>query len=140
MAQPRVLPQSKETLLQSYNKRLKDDVKSIMDNFTEIIKTAKVGLSRLPPWEGAKRRRAGVREEEGAVRGEPFVESPNVKGFKGILKIVSFHSLPWAETPYTRPGCSKPYSAWPWTLCELNCNSYTDVNFTYIMCDLISHL
>ncbi|XP_006893485.1 PREDICTED: mediator of RNA polymerase II transcription subunit 22-like, partial [Elephantulus edwardii] len=36
------LPQSKETLLQSYNKRLKDDVKSIMDNFTEIIKTAKV--------------------------------------------------------------------------------------------------
>lgn len=44
MAQPRVLPQSKETLLQSYNKRLKDDVKSIMDNFTEIIKTAKVGL------------------------------------------------------------------------------------------------
>ncbi|XP_066188936.1 mediator of RNA polymerase II transcription subunit 22 isoform X1 [Sylvia atricapilla] len=42
MAQPRVLPQSKETLLQSYNKRLKDDVKSIMDNFTEIIKTAKI--------------------------------------------------------------------------------------------------
>ncbi|KAB0394068.1 hypothetical protein E2I00_001772, partial [Balaenoptera physalus] len=37
----RALPQSKETLLQSYNKRLKDDVKSIMDNFTEIIKTAK---------------------------------------------------------------------------------------------------
>lgn len=44
MAQQRVLPQSKETLLQSYNKRLKDDVKSILDNFTEIIKTAKVGL------------------------------------------------------------------------------------------------
>lgn len=44
MAQQRVLPQSKETLLQSYNKRLKDDVKSIMDNFTEIIKTAKVSL------------------------------------------------------------------------------------------------
>lgn len=49
MAQPRVLPQSKETLLQSYNKRLKDDVKSIMDNFTEIIKTAKVRLSGLSP-------------------------------------------------------------------------------------------
>lgn len=46
MAQQRVLPQSKETLLQSYNKRLKDDVKSIMDNFTEIIKTAKVGRGR----------------------------------------------------------------------------------------------
>lgn len=44
MAQQRVLPQSKETLLQSYNKRLKDDVKSIMDNFTEIIKSAKVDI------------------------------------------------------------------------------------------------
>lgn len=43
MAQQRALPQSKETLLQSYNKRLKDDVKSIMDNFAEIIKTTKVG-------------------------------------------------------------------------------------------------
>ncbi|XP_039317170.1 mediator of RNA polymerase II transcription subunit 22 isoform X2 [Saimiri boliviensis] len=42
MAQQRALPQSKETLLQSYNKRLKDDIKSVMDNFTEIIKTAKV--------------------------------------------------------------------------------------------------
>ncbi|XP_032088804.1 mediator of RNA polymerase II transcription subunit 22 isoform X1 [Thamnophis elegans] len=42
MSQQRVLTQSKETLLQSYNKRLKDDVKSIMDNFTEIIKSAKI--------------------------------------------------------------------------------------------------
>ncbi|XP_060126004.1 mediator of RNA polymerase II transcription subunit 22 isoform X1 [Zootoca vivipara] len=42
MPQQRVLPQSKETLLQSYNKRLKDDIKSVMDNFTEIIKTAKI--------------------------------------------------------------------------------------------------
>ncbi|KAM5146641.1 mediator of RNA polymerase II transcription subunit 22 isoform 3-T3 [Mantella aurantiaca] len=42
MSQQRALPQSKETLLQSYNKRLKDDIKSIMDNFTEIIKTARV--------------------------------------------------------------------------------------------------
>lgn len=49
MAQQRALPQSKETLLQSYNKRLKDDVKSIMDNFTEIIKTAKVGAGRPAP-------------------------------------------------------------------------------------------
>lgn len=43
MATQRVLPQSKETLLQNYNKRLKDDIRSILDNFTEIIKTAKVG-------------------------------------------------------------------------------------------------
>ncbi|XP_068105096.1 mediator of RNA polymerase II transcription subunit 22 isoform X2 [Hyperolius riggenbachi] len=42
MSQQRVLPQSKETLLQSYNKRLKDDIKSIMDNFTEIIKSARI--------------------------------------------------------------------------------------------------
>ncbi|XP_072244296.1 mediator of RNA polymerase II transcription subunit 22 isoform X1 [Leuresthes tenuis] len=42
MTTQRVLPQSKETLLQSYNKRLKDDTKSIMDNFTEIIKLAKI--------------------------------------------------------------------------------------------------
>ncbi|KAM9522274.1 mediator of RNA polymerase II transcription subunit 22 [Guaruba guarouba] len=42
MSQARALPQSKETLLQSYNKRLRDDVRSIMDNFTEIIKTAKI--------------------------------------------------------------------------------------------------
>lgn len=49
MAQQRALPQSKETLLQSYNKRLKDDIKSIMDNFTEIIKTAKVGGADLSP-------------------------------------------------------------------------------------------
>lgn len=67
MAQPRVLPQSKETLLQSYNKRLKDDVKSIMDNFTEIIKTAKVGLSGpasppagVPSVEGRENARKGL--------------------------------------------------------------------------------
>lgn len=42
MTTQRVLPQSKETLLQSYNKRLKDDIKSILENFTEIIKTAKI--------------------------------------------------------------------------------------------------
>ena len=32
----------REALLKSYTRRLKDDVKSIMDNYTEIIKTAKV--------------------------------------------------------------------------------------------------
>ncbi|KXJ19406.1 mediator of RNA polymerase II transcription subunit 22 [Exaiptasia diaphana] len=43
MSQPsRALPQSKETLLKSYTKRLKDDVKSILDNFTEILKCSKV--------------------------------------------------------------------------------------------------
>ena len=33
MAQ-RALPQNKEALLKSYNKRLKDDVKSLLDNLT----------------------------------------------------------------------------------------------------------
>ncbi|XP_067826105.1 mediator of RNA polymerase II transcription subunit 22 isoform X2 [Heptranchias perlo] len=42
MSQQRSLPQSKELMLQSYNKRLKDDIKSILDNFTEIIKSARV--------------------------------------------------------------------------------------------------
>jgi len=36
------LPQSKETLLKSYQKRLKDDIKSMVDNYVEIIKLGKV--------------------------------------------------------------------------------------------------
>lgn len=42
MSQQKMLPQSKEALLKSYNKRLKDDVKSMLDNFTEIVKLARV--------------------------------------------------------------------------------------------------
>ncbi|XP_064616232.1 mediator of RNA polymerase II transcription subunit 22-like [Liolophura sinensis] len=42
MAQTRALPQSKEALLKSYTKRLKDDVRSMLDNFTEIIKLARI--------------------------------------------------------------------------------------------------
>merc|ERR1712212_350414 len=37
-AQPTKAPQGREALLKSYNKRLKDDVKSILDNFMEIVK------------------------------------------------------------------------------------------------------
>ncbi|XP_014673162.1 PREDICTED: mediator of RNA polymerase II transcription subunit 22-like [Priapulus caudatus] len=40
-SQQRTLPQSKDALLKSYQKRLKDDVCSILANFTEIIKLAK---------------------------------------------------------------------------------------------------
>ncbi|CAM1293135.1 MED22 (predicted) [Pycnogonum litorale] len=36
------LPQNKEALLKSYQKRLKDDIKSMLDNFNEIVKSAKV--------------------------------------------------------------------------------------------------
>lgn len=42
MVQQRVLLQSKEMLLQFYNKCFKDDIKFIMDNFIEIIKIVKV--------------------------------------------------------------------------------------------------
>ena len=43
MAQPqRAIPQSKEQLLKSYTKRMKDDVRSMVDNFTEIFKLTKV--------------------------------------------------------------------------------------------------
>ncbi|XP_064649212.1 mediator of RNA polymerase II transcription subunit 22-like [Lineus longissimus] len=43
MSQPsRALPQSKEALLKSYQKRLKDDIKSMIDNFTEIVKLTKI--------------------------------------------------------------------------------------------------
>eukprot|EP00112_Aurelia_sp_Birch-Aquarium-sp1_P003055 Seg1342.12 transcript_id=Seg1342.12/GoldUCD/mRNA.D3Y31 product="Mediator of RNA polymerase II transcription subunit 22" protein_id=Seg1342.12/GoldUCD/D3Y31 len=33
---------NRESLLKSYNRRLKDDIKSILDNFNEIVKTAKI--------------------------------------------------------------------------------------------------
>ena len=35
---------SREALLKSYNKRLKDDIKSILENFDEIVKSSKVFL------------------------------------------------------------------------------------------------
>ncbi|KAG7154069.1 mediator of RNA polymerase II transcription subunit 22-like [Homarus americanus] len=38
MAQQGKQPQGREALLKSYNRRLKDDVKSILDNFMEIVK------------------------------------------------------------------------------------------------------
>jgi len=43
MAQPsRPVSQGKEALLKAYNKRLKDNVKSMVDNFSEIIKLARI--------------------------------------------------------------------------------------------------
>ncbi|CAD0195649.1 unnamed protein product [Chrysodeixis includens] len=38
----RNLPQNKEALLKSYTTRLKEDVKSMLENFAEIIKLAKL--------------------------------------------------------------------------------------------------
>ncbi|KAL4218627.1 Mediator of RNA polymerase II transcription subunit 22 [Mactra antiquata] len=41
-ASSRAIPQSKEALLKSYTLRLKEDVKSMLDNYTEVIKLARV--------------------------------------------------------------------------------------------------
>ena len=38
----RNISQSKEALLKSYQKRLKDDIRSMVDNFAEILRLAKV--------------------------------------------------------------------------------------------------
>lgn len=40
MSVPRGLPQSKEALLKSYRTRLKDDVKSMLENFEGKSKTS----------------------------------------------------------------------------------------------------
>ncbi|XP_061165184.1 mediator of RNA polymerase II transcription subunit 22-like [Saccostrea cucullata] len=42
MSQARSLPQSKEALLKSYNKKLKDNIQSMLVNFEEIIKLARM--------------------------------------------------------------------------------------------------
>lgn len=50
MAQPpRLISQSKETLLKSYQKRLKDDIRAMVDNYMEILQLAKVRGSN-PLW------------------------------------------------------------------------------------------
>ena len=46
--QQRSIPQSKEALLKSYSLKLREDVKSMLDNFTEIIKLARVSNEKLP--------------------------------------------------------------------------------------------
>ena len=43
MSQPqRAIPQSKEALLTSYTKRSKDDLKSMLENFIQILTLARV--------------------------------------------------------------------------------------------------
>ncbi|XP_071155596.1 mediator of RNA polymerase II transcription subunit 22-like [Mytilus galloprovincialis] len=43
MSQPqRAISQTKEALLKTYHKKLKDDIRSMFDNFTEIIRLARV--------------------------------------------------------------------------------------------------
>ena len=45
-----------------------------------------------------------------------FYRIPDWFLLEGTLKFIQFHSLPWAGTPSTTPGSSKPHPAWPWTL------------------------
>ena len=40
---------SKDALLKSYSKRLKDDVRSLADNFSSIVKTCR--YSKTPAWQ-----------------------------------------------------------------------------------------
>ncbi|XP_065067813.1 mediator of RNA polymerase II transcription subunit 22-like isoform X1 [Rhopilema esculentum] len=42
MSQPQKGASNREALLKSYNRRLKDDVRSILENFNEIVKSAKI--------------------------------------------------------------------------------------------------
>lgn len=44
-----LLPQAKEAQLKSYQKRLKDDVRSMADNFMEIVKMGKVEPDTAEP-------------------------------------------------------------------------------------------
>ena len=41
------LPESKEVQLKLYEKQVKDNINSMIDNFTEIIKQAKVNYSYI---------------------------------------------------------------------------------------------
>jgi len=41
-SQQKPLPQTKETQLKTYQKRLKDDIKSMVDNYVAIVQLGKV--------------------------------------------------------------------------------------------------
>ena len=41
------ISQTKEALLKSYQKRLKDDIKSMVDNYVEILKIGKVRYKQI---------------------------------------------------------------------------------------------
>lgn len=55
MSQAKALPQSKDVLLKQYQKRLKDDIRSMVDNYMEIIKSAKVSITSMPIWVSCER-------------------------------------------------------------------------------------
>ncbi|CAH1271581.1 MED22 [Branchiostoma lanceolatum] len=80
MSQQRGITQSKESLLKSYNKRLKDDVKSILDNFTEILKAAKV----------EEQNQVSTLTQSDQARYEMHVRAANiVRAGESLMKLVS---------------------------------------------------
>ncbi|CAN7947096.1 hypothetical protein HPB47_023869 [Ixodes persulcatus] len=82
MAQPKGLSQSKEALLKSYTKRLKDDMKSMIDNFTEIIKSTRVPLEE----EGQVLRPLQVTQDQY----EMHVRAANiVRAGESLMKLIS---------------------------------------------------
>ncbi|XP_064459017.1 mediator of RNA polymerase II transcription subunit 22-like [Ornithodoros turicata] len=82
MAQQKGLTQSKEALLKSYNKRLKDDIKSMVDNFSEMIKSTRVPLEE----EGQVLRPLQVTEDQY----EMHVRAANiVRAGESLMKLIS---------------------------------------------------
>ncbi|KAI0231246.1 Mediator of RNA polymerase II transcription subunit 22 [Lamellibrachia satsuma] len=74
------LPQSKEALLKSYQKWLKDDIKSMVDNYTEIMKLAKI--------EGESQMSRPMQAEQDQYEME--VRSANiVRAGESLMKLVS---------------------------------------------------
>lgn len=80
MATQRSQTQNKDALLKSYQKRLKDDVRSILDNFNEIIMLAKTE-------EHTQVSRAAMNEQE---LHEMSVRAANiVRAGESLMKLVS---------------------------------------------------
>ncbi|KAI9588997.1 hypothetical protein GQX74_007166 [Glossina fuscipes] len=80
MSGQRALPQSKEALLKSYQTRLKDDVKSILENFEETVKLARgEGDSQL-----SKTTQCEQDTYEMQVRAANIV-----RAFESLMKLVS---------------------------------------------------
>ncbi|XP_033642878.1 mediator of RNA polymerase II transcription subunit 22-like [Asterias rubens] len=76
----RALPQSKDNLLKTYARRLRGDVQSIQDNFTEILKLAKVDEETQ-----VARQTQGEQEQN-----EMHVRAANiVRAGESLMKLVS---------------------------------------------------
>jgi mediator of RNA polymerase II transcription subunit 22 len=87
--QAKALPQAKEAQLKSYQKRLKDDVRSMADNFLEILK---VGKSEADSTDADKARLSQVSRPAQAVQDflEVEVRAANmVRAAESMMKLVS---------------------------------------------------